>query len=621
MAIVAPCGGKPFKSDVSSLKKYLEQEDPGYVDANNCRFEDFDQQFKDTQKIHNQEKGHQAIHFVQSWDEEESKMKSAKEFNKIGMDLAKSYFGENHEFIVVTHTETGKTHNHLVINTINAETGKRIPNKLHHLHKLRTKSDELCHENGLKVVQKIDKAREARMPEKVKQIMARQGFSYIMDVREKARQAMSISTSFDEYSNNMGLLGVQVHVQNKNIVYYHPRLEKGKRGAKLGRMYDKDGLMDKFKSNDRKFLLDANTRSIMLEKFEKLKATNGNSVGKLKGNLLNKDLDSWIANKDYSKFTYVKRRDLGKKQVQVSDLESGPFPTSAIEKAKTSSIEDYCRSNKIALGRKDGKTVLKGRDYVEIIGSEWLNTKSQLPGSVIDFVRIHRNVSLVKAVSILNDDKRLMMFERHFEHKKLGYNSFYIPKQNTKTGQDAVTAVGSFLKGIGAKSSSGKKLSNHKQVQVHKNGSIRFYPESDTNGYVDFSQDSEGRWTHKSEGDLSNPFFVNRSKTSNKVLLFADIRAFVQDRGDEAFVHARTKHSVVTLMQPESTAIDTFLGQNRKVNTVFLIGSGKGGLTKKEKGLFDDLNQRLGKQGIKVEQVSMERAFQRPGPERDFLGL
>ena len=87
-----------------------------------------------------------------------------------------------------------------------------------------------------------------------------------MDIREKSRQASEIATSFDEYRYTMDLLGIKVRIEDKNISYMYPGRDKAKRGKTLGKQYDKDGLMEKFKDNDLRFAVDPMTRKILEEK-------------------------------------------------------------------------------------------------------------------------------------------------------------------------------------------------------------------------------------------------------------------------------------------------------------------------------------------------------------------
>ena len=72
--------------------------------------------------------------------------------NEIGNDLARK-IAKGHEAVVYTHADKGHIHNHIVINNVNYENGKKL--QLHGqkaIDNTRAISDELCKEQGLSIV-------------------------------------------------------------------------------------------------------------------------------------------------------------------------------------------------------------------------------------------------------------------------------------------------------------------------------------------------------------------------------------------------------------------------------------------------------------------------------------
>ena len=127
------------------------------------------------------------------------------------------YF-KGHQFLVVTHTETGKVHNHIVVNTVNYETGKLIRNKYKHLHELRKVNDRLCLEKGLEVPNLDANNRRARLPQRVQQMVKAGRPSWVYDLKNKADVARFLATSHDQYVDYMDALGVKARVEEKQ---YH----------------------------------------------------------------------------------------------------------------------------------------------------------------------------------------------------------------------------------------------------------------------------------------------------------------------------------------------------------------------------------------------------------------
>src|SRR5699024_12144133 len=63
----------------------------------------------------------QAHHVIQSFKPDEVTPEKA---NQVGLELAKK-LAPNHEVAVYTHDDTNHVHNHIVINSVNFETGKK----------------------------------------------------------------------------------------------------------------------------------------------------------------------------------------------------------------------------------------------------------------------------------------------------------------------------------------------------------------------------------------------------------------------------------------------------------------------------------------------------------------
>lgn len=55
---------------------------------------------------------------------------------------------------VYTHADTDHVHNHIVINSIDLETGKKFNNNKQALRNVRNFNDEVCIEHGLSVPEK-----------------------------------------------------------------------------------------------------------------------------------------------------------------------------------------------------------------------------------------------------------------------------------------------------------------------------------------------------------------------------------------------------------------------------------------------------------------------------------
>src|SRR5699024_12661819 len=105
-----------------------ENEIDNYVEKRNIEKEDNNidiyyakSQMKQTRELFTKNDGIQAHHFIQSFKPDEVTPEKA---NQVGLELAKK-LAPNHEVAVYTHDDTNHVHNHIVINSVNFETGKK----------------------------------------------------------------------------------------------------------------------------------------------------------------------------------------------------------------------------------------------------------------------------------------------------------------------------------------------------------------------------------------------------------------------------------------------------------------------------------------------------------------
>src|SRR5699024_6904322 len=88
-------------------------------------------------------------HVIQSFKHEDVKTEKA---NQVGLELAEK-LAPGHEVAVYTHDDTDHIHNHIVINSVNFETGKKYQaHGKEAIERARSLSDEVCKSHDLSVV-------------------------------------------------------------------------------------------------------------------------------------------------------------------------------------------------------------------------------------------------------------------------------------------------------------------------------------------------------------------------------------------------------------------------------------------------------------------------------------
>ena len=195
------------------------------------------EEFALTRKRFGKEDGRQAIHLIQSFKPGEVSPELA---NEIGTRLAR-YVAPGHEVAIYTHTDREHIHNHLVINTVSFENGKKWQSGPENIDRIRRMSDEMCREYGLSVIEKPLAKERLTMAELQIATSGRTSWkdelrTWISDAKEKTK---SLEDMREYLKQNYG---VEMKIQNKNLSFLHPSAQKFVRGKTLGNDYTREGL-------------------------------------------------------------------------------------------------------------------------------------------------------------------------------------------------------------------------------------------------------------------------------------------------------------------------------------------------------------------------------------------
>ncbi|MBX2987749.1 MAG: relaxase/mobilization nuclease domain-containing protein [Bdellovibrionaceae bacterium] len=458
---------------------------------------------------------------IQSWSPSESKLHAPEKYNQMGRELAEKW-APGHMAWVTTHTDKGHIHNHIVICTVNSETGKILDTKKKNIQRLHEISNAICRENGLSEMGKRVKEPDVNMPKQVREMVKRGKNSWYADLIQKVDFARAASTTFDEYVGILDELGVRGRVEPKNISYSYGD-KKAIRGRSLGKNFDKDGLMKAFEENDAKFAKVPGLREQLRGDVRAAFDGKGNPLGTASDLLLESRSYRGDGKKDYGKFTKIDRRSTDADLPAVFDERGGPL-YSELKKAKNLKILDYCREHKIRTEvNAEGKTVLKGRPFVVIDGNTWTNTKNDQRGGIVQFVAIHDETNYVRALAKINKNPRLLLLEQVMGDYKRGYQSFYIPKPKAARDKTA-HALRRVLQAEGVPAKAEKVLSQHKGVFADENGSLWMMNEKGDSA-LEFREDTGGKWKAKRHGNPAGVFHESLNK-SKRLLVFPDVISF-----------------------------------------------------------------------------------------------
>ena len=271
-------------------------------------------------------------------------------------------------------------------------------------------------------------------------------------------------------------------------------------------------------------------------------------------------------------------------------MSEGIIPIEEIRRAKRS-IPEYCKQNKIALEKDEkGRTVLKGRRHVVVSEFEVVNTKSNVSGSLIDFVAIHKNMNYLQAISHINKNPRLLLLEEYFGERKRPFTPFYIPKQDRLDRNKATELLGKCFRSFGGSEKSGRALLEGNQAHVSKSGLIRIFGKDDETGALEFTETKSGQWNMKRQGKPRRPLYAGQPQ-GNSVHIFLDPKAFISKHGDHVFSQGKDLRGVLALLGPEKEPVDRYLNEHRHVSKV-ILAIGQKVLSKDELDFFGILKSR-----------------------------
>lgn len=611
--------------DLADSLDYVQKErgENSMISAKGCSVETALEDFRNVKRQWNKTGDTQTLNLVQSWHPKESKIKTVEEFHSMGRRLADEAY-PGHQYVIRTHADKGHIHNHIVINTVNMENGNFIANKYFEkgqsqrwLKRVRGISDRICLENGLSVLHKDAMDRAANLPDDVRRMEKAKKDSWKMDLIQKTEHCKSISTSYDEFREHMKTWNIEVNIEPKNIRYLYPGEKRWIRGKTLtpDQRFNKEKLEKAFRENNLQFKSDPKLRSYRFEQMARLRDQAGKTARDENGRPLMPKPMPTSGEKDYGKYTEVKRRDQERWYRSDQKLEASMVPIDEIRRAKGSILE-YCKQNKIALTTNNkGETILKGREYVVVKEFETVNRRNGVPGSLIDFVAAHHNITLMQAVAKITNNPRLLQLEQSVGKKNREFTSFYIPKQDQALEPDAQAKLKILVKSFGANPKLGEALLKSNRAQVSRDGTVRLFGEKDERGTLEFAENVAKNWQSQSRGSAKKPFFA-KSTQGNHAIIHLGPESFLKTHGEDAFLRGgNLLEGVLGLLEPHAPLVDQYLSQNRSVTKVSLIGSTLGKLTRVEMDFFSNLKKRYQHLGIEFVHHEHDRAPMERSPD------
>ena len=215
------------KGALGGVLRYVQQwekttwEDRQLVSGWNCTAQSVCSEMQLTKEHFHKTEGRQYYHFVQSFDKQDDL--SPQEVHAMGLELARREF-PNFEVLVATHVDTEHLHNHLVVNSVSFQDGKKLHQSAADLQAHRMANDEICVAHGLEILPPPQKQVKQKRMSTREYRSAAKGESWKFRLMNTIDQCMRYAASKEEFISLMESEGYQVRWTDsrKNITYTTP---------------------------------------------------------------------------------------------------------------------------------------------------------------------------------------------------------------------------------------------------------------------------------------------------------------------------------------------------------------------------------------------------------------
>ena len=246
------------KAELKTIIDYVTRTDKtnaNLITGKDCVANSCLEEMKIVKEFYNKNGGRQYIHIVQSFSPKD--VLNFQKAHEIGIKLA-NYF-QGFQVLVATHTDREHIHNHLIINSVNFENGKKFNQSKNDMQKVKDYSDKLCKEAGLEI---IEKKKYQGIYNKNEYQVALKGQSWKMKLANAIDYSLEKSKNKTEFFKNMNKLGYQViwTKKRKYITYTTPEGMKCRDNRLNDKKYLKEEMENAFNGGIKEEKSDRSTR-------------------------------------------------------------------------------------------------------------------------------------------------------------------------------------------------------------------------------------------------------------------------------------------------------------------------------------------------------------------------
>lgn len=202
----------------------------------NCDVDYAKSAFKQTRALYGKEDGIQAHTVIQSFKPGEV---TPEQCNQLGLELAEK-IAPNHQVAVYTHTDKDHYHNHIVINSVDLETGKKYQSNKKQRELVKRANDEICISHNLSIPNRQAQIRYTQAEKAI--VFDKEEYSWKDELRELIENAKAHTSNLETFSEHLEEKGVEVKLRGETISYKPENVNKWVRGRTLGADYEKGAI-------------------------------------------------------------------------------------------------------------------------------------------------------------------------------------------------------------------------------------------------------------------------------------------------------------------------------------------------------------------------------------------
>lgn len=233
------------------LLEYATQKsktDPELISSYECDIRSAYLDFEILQKEYNMNKGIEdeiyARMIIQSFDNRDNI--TAEQVHQYGKELADEYFKNEHQYIVITHTDSDNLHNHIIFNSVKLNAQEKFNSKTKHTkHDLRRINDKICERYNLLI------------PEKTKEKGISYGEYFVRATNQSYKgklettidKTIEQSKDYEDFLKRMEKQGYDVR-QGKYLSFKNEKAQRFTRTKSLGVDYHESSIKYRIENKD-----------------------------------------------------------------------------------------------------------------------------------------------------------------------------------------------------------------------------------------------------------------------------------------------------------------------------------------------------------------------------------